>query len=72
MISPGVIEYKDVAAPSELQPHEVLLKIQRIGVCGSAIHVFHGEHLAIPYPVVQGHEHSAIVEPVAVDLLLNY
>lgn len=62
MISPGVIEYKDVAVPSDLQPDEVLLQIQRIGVCGSDIHVFHGEHPATPYPVVQGHEYSAIVE----------
>jgi L-iditol 2-dehydrogenase/threonine 3-dehydrogenase len=41
-----------------------MLKIQRIGICGSDIHVFHGEHPATPYPVVQGHEYSAIVEAV--------
>ncbi|MDX1285006.1 MAG: alcohol dehydrogenase catalytic domain-containing protein [Draconibacterium sp.] len=64
MISPGIIEYNDVATPSELKPDEVLLKIQRIGVCGSDIHVFHGEHPATSYPVVQGHEYSAIVENV--------
>ena len=64
MISPGIIEYKNVPAPADLQPDEVLLKIQRIGVCGSDIHVFHGEHPAAPYPVVQGHEYSAIVEDV--------
>ena len=64
MVSPGVIAYKDVPAPSNLKPDEVLLKIQRIGVCGSDIHVFHGEHPATPYPVVQGHEYSALVEAV--------
>ena len=64
MISPGVIEYKDVPVPFKLQSNEILLKIQRIGVCGSDIHVFHGEHPATPYPVVQGHEYSAIVEAV--------
>jgi len=64
MISPGVIEYKEVAIPSKLQPDEVLLKIKQIGVCGSDIHVFHGEHPATPYPVVQGHEYSAVVEAV--------
>jgi L-iditol 2-dehydrogenase/threonine 3-dehydrogenase len=41
-----------------------MLKIQRIGICGSDIHVFHGEHPATPYPVVQGHEYSAIVHAV--------
>jgi L-iditol 2-dehydrogenase/threonine 3-dehydrogenase len=40
------------------------LRIKRIGVCGSDIHVFHGKHPATPYPVVQGHEYSAIVEAI--------
>jgi L-iditol 2-dehydrogenase/threonine 3-dehydrogenase len=64
MTSPGVIEYKDVAIPAKLKPKEILLKIQRIGVCGSDIHVFHGEHPATPYPVVQGHEYSATIEAI--------
>lgn len=64
MTKPGSIEYRNVDAPGELKPKEVLLKIQRIGVCGSDIHVFHGEHPATPYPVIQGHEYSAIVEAV--------
>jgi 2-desacetyl-2-hydroxyethyl bacteriochlorophyllide A dehydrogenase len=64
MISPGVIEHKNVPVPSKLQPNEILLKIQQIGVCGSDIHVFHGEHPATPYPVVQGHEYSATIEAV--------
>ena len=60
MISPGVIEYREILQPDTLEPNEVMLKIERIGVCGSDIHVFHGEHPATPYPVVQGHEYSAI------------
>jgi len=64
MTKPGIIEFNDVAAPRKLAPNEVLLKIQKIGVCGSDIHVFHGEHPATPYPVVQGHEYSAIIEAV--------
>ncbi len=64
MSSPGVIELQDVPVPGKPGPGEVLLKIQKIGVCGSDIHVFHGEHPATPYPVVQGHEYSATVEAV--------
>lgn len=64
LIKPGVIEHREVQNPGDLAPNEVLLKIQRIGVCGSDIHVFHGEHPATPYPVVQGHEYSATVEVV--------
>lgn len=64
MTTPGNIEFLDVDAPGKLAPNEILLKIQRIGVCGSDIHVFHGEHPATPYPVVQGHEYSATIEAV--------
>jgi L-iditol 2-dehydrogenase/threonine 3-dehydrogenase len=40
------------------------MRIQRIGVCGSDVHVNHGKHPFTKYPVVQGHEFSAIVEAV--------
>ena len=64
MTSPGVIEYREIPKPVSVGPGEVMLKIERIGVCGSDIHVFHGEHPATPYPVVQGHEYSATVHSV--------
>ncbi len=64
MSSPGKIEYNDIALPEALKSYEVLLRIERIGICGSDIHVFHGEHPATPYPVVQGHEYSATVTAV--------
>ncbi len=64
MISPGEIKFRDIPKPEKLGTNEVLLKIERIGVCGSDIHVFHGEHPATPYPVVQGHEYSAVVAAV--------
>lgn len=68
MTSPRVIEFNDVSKPGTLENKEVMLKIQRIGICGSDIHVYHGEHPATPYPVVQGHEYSAIVEAVGKDV----
>ncbi len=64
MLSPGVIEHREIPEPGPLAGHEILLRIVKIGVCGSDIHVFHGKHPATPYPVVQGHEYSAIVEGV--------
>lgn len=63
MTSPGVIELRDVAEPAP-GPGEVLLRIKRIGVCGSDVHVWHGKHPFTTYPVVQGHEFSAVVEAV--------
>ena len=64
MTQPGVILHQEVAEPKELGAEDVLFRIKKIGVCGSDIHVYHGEHPATPYPVIQGHEYSAIVEKV--------
>jgi L-iditol 2-dehydrogenase len=74
MIKPGKIEFRDIPIP-ELKLNEVLVKIFRIGVCGSDIHVFHGVHgtmdLEKHYPVTQGHEVSGVVEKVG-SMVKNY
>ena len=61
MTAPGKIYVHETPDP-EPGPGQVLLRIQRIGVCGSDIHVFHGKHPLTSYPVVQGHEFSALLE----------
>ncbi len=62
MTAPGEIEFHEVPVP-EIGPDQVLVKIMNIGVCGSDIHVYHGEHPFTSYPVTQGHEVSGeIVE----------
>jgi len=63
MTRPGMIEHRQ-APPPQPGPGEVLLRVRCIGVCGSDIHVWHGKHPFTAYPVVQGHEFSAIVEAV--------
>jgi 2-desacetyl-2-hydroxyethyl bacteriochlorophyllide A dehydrogenase len=68
MTSPGVIEYRNVSPPAALKENEVLLRPQRIGICGSDIHVYHGKHPSVDYPVVQGHEFSAIVESIGANV----
>lgn len=57
MTAPGEIEFREMATP-EPKEGEVLVKIMKIGVCGSDIHVYHGEHPFTSYPVTQGHEVS--------------
>lgn len=42
-------------------PGEVLIKVKRMGICGSDIHAYHGQHPTIYLPVVQGHEFSGVV-----------
>lgn len=57
MTAPGEISFREIEVP-EVQADQVLVKIKRIGVCGSDIHVYHGTHPYTSYPVTQGHEVS--------------
>ena len=62
MTQPGVIEFREIDVPKPAG-NQVLVKIMKIGICGSDIHVYHGEHPFTTYPVTQGHEVSGeIVE----------
>jgi L-iditol 2-dehydrogenase len=60
---PGKIMYMDVEKPV-IEPHEVLLKVLRIGICGSDVHVFKGKHPLVSFPLIQGHEFSGYVEEI--------
>ncbi len=67
MTAPGKIEYRTIDVP---QPgkNEVLIRIKRIGICGSDIHVYHGKHPFTSYPVTQGHEVSGEVVEIGSDI----
>ncbi len=60
MTAPGTITFQTAPRPQP-RPGQVLVKVKRIGVCGSDIHVYHGAHPFTSYPVTQGHELSAQV-----------
>lgn len=60
---PAKFDFRDVPEPSP-GAGEVMIRIKRIGICGSDIHVYYGKHPFTPYPVVQGHEYSGVVEAV--------
>jgi 2-desacetyl-2-hydroxyethyl bacteriochlorophyllide A dehydrogenase len=65
LTTPGDIEIREIPMPAPLKPNEILLRIHRIGVCGSDIHVFHGKHpFVTKYPVIQGHEYSGEIVQV--------
>jgi len=60
MTAPKQITFREIPVP-EPGDDQVLVKIMKIGVCGSDIHVYHGTHPFTSYPVTQGHEVSAKV-----------
>lgn len=60
MTAPKEIIFREIPIP-EPGPGQVQMKMMRIGVCGSDIHVYHGKHPFTKYPVTQGHEVSGII-----------
>lgn len=58
------MELVDVPVPGEPGPGEVVLRPEIVGVCGSDVHLFHGDLGDDVFPRIQGHEISAVVEAV--------
>ena len=52
---PGEFVEREVSVP-KLSPGEAIVRIRRVGVCGSDFHAFAGRHPAYTYPRVIGHE----------------
>jgi 2-desacetyl-2-hydroxyethyl bacteriochlorophyllide A dehydrogenase len=59
--SPGKLVAQDRPRP-ERQPGEVLLRVRRVGICGTDLHIFTGDQPYLAYPRVMGHELSGVVE----------
>ncbi len=59
----------DIPAP-EVSARDVLVKLRFCGVCGTDVHIFHGDGGAAPVPegTVIGHEMSGVVEKVGADV----
>jgi len=60
LLEPAKLVIQDVPVPV-ISQDEVLVRVKRIGICGSDVHVYHGTHPYTSYPVVQGHELSCEV-----------
>ena len=59
--APGKLSAIDRARPVRNEG-EVLLRVRRIGVCGTDLHIFMGNQPYLSYPRVMGHELAASVE----------
>lgn len=65
---PGRLALLSTAAPSQLQAHEALVRVHRIGVCGTDIHAFGGRQPFFSYPRILGHELGVEVVQVGSDV----
>ncbi len=59
--APGTLTAIDREKPLR-QPGEVLIRVKRVGVCGTDLHIFTGNQPYLDYPRVMGHEFSGTVE----------
>ena len=59
--SPGALVAHDRPRPTRAAG-EVLLRIRRVGVCGTDLHIYTGNQPFLSYPRVMGHELAGIVE----------
>lgn len=62
--TPGQLDYRVDEMPT-LQPGQALVRIRRVGICGTDLHAFDGTQPYFSYPRVLGHELAG--ELVAID-----
>ncbi|OGR24242.1 MAG: hypothetical protein A2139_11220 [Desulfobacca sp. RBG_16_60_12] len=53
-VSPNTIEYREFDMP-KIGPRDALVRMKLAGVCGTDVHLFHGDWNPA-YPLIQGHE----------------
>ncbi|HEX2101210.1 MAG TPA: alcohol dehydrogenase catalytic domain-containing protein, partial [Candidatus Synoicihabitans sp.] len=59
--APGATQLNDLAQP-QVRDEEVLLRVERVGFCGSDLSSFLGRNPLVTYPRIPGHEIGARIE----------
>src|SRR3954465_6731962 len=54
-------EMREFPIPESLEPGAALVKVKLAGICGTDVHLWHGQ-LPIPLPVILGHETLGVIE----------
>jgi len=57
---PGEIQVGSVPDPTP-KPDELIVRVGACGICGTDLHIAHGEFPPTPYPIVPGHEFAGEV-----------
>jgi threonine dehydrogenase-like Zn-dependent dehydrogenase len=57
---PGTLEITDLPDPTPLD-HQVVVRVDTCGICGTDLHVLDGDYGVVRYPVIPGHEFAGTV-----------
>jgi len=60
---PNDLRIEEVLKPA-LEPCEVLIKVKRVGICGTDLHIYKGG-MNVPTPLIMGHEFSGEIAEMA-------
>lgn len=63
MPAPLTFTMNEVPVP-EVGDTQALIKVERLGICGSDMQIYHGRHKFMSYPIVLGHEGSGTLTKV--------
>ncbi len=66
IVRPHQAEVREVEMP-EPKGSEILIEVKTCGICGTDVHIFHGEYMG-SYPIVPGHEFAGVVAKVGSDV----
>jgi len=67
LVEPGRFDVQMVPRPQP-ESGEVLIRIARTGICGTDLHIFHGNYAAEKLPMIPGHEFSGHIETLGADV----
>jgi len=60
-LEPGALAMEERPRPNPAEG-DALIRIRRVGICGTDMHIFHGRQPYLSYPRVMGHEFAGEVE----------
>jgi 2-desacetyl-2-hydroxyethyl bacteriochlorophyllide A dehydrogenase len=63
LVRPGAFEMQTIPVP-QIGPGDVLIKVARVGVCGTDVHIYRGHYAAGWLPLIPGHEFSGTVAAI--------
>lgn len=63
LVEPKKFDVRNVETPS-IGDDDALIRVNRCGICGTDIHIFHGRYAAESLPMVPGHEFAGTIEAV--------